>query len=145
MRFTDLVHAGQQLADVVNRELDKPLPRMYCPIAPHGVTVAEGMGAAPSSPLIVERSDAGVLVSPPPREVIEGACVIVVDDGVETGTVAREAAHVLAALQPGWLVLAVPVCPHEAIADLHHRYDQIIAVHKPLVRRALRWHYDHLA
>jgi putative phosphoribosyl transferase len=40
------------------------------------------------------------------------------------------------------LVLAVPVCPREALADLALRYDEVVAVARPLARRSLAWHYD---
>jgi predicted phosphoribosyltransferase len=37
------------------------------------------------------------------------------------------------------------VCPREAEAHLRHRYDRVIALERPLVRRSLRWHYDTFA
>ena len=65
-----------------------------------------------------------------------------IDDGVETGSVARAAAIALRELKPRRLVLAVPVCSREAMAGLARLYDEIIAVDRPLGRRALAWHYD---
>ena len=67
--------------------------------------------------------------------------LIVVDDGVETGTVARAAAATLRPLGPARLVLAVPVCSREAMSDLALRYDEILAPVTPMGRRALTWHY----
>ena len=58
--------------------------------------------------LPVTRSADGAVAEP--VEGIEGRLVIVVDDGVETGTVARAAAAALRPLGPARLVLAVPVC-----------------------------------
>ncbi len=70
-----------------------------------------------------------------------GRCVVVIDDGVETGTAARAAASALRESGVESLLLAVPVCPREALADLQHRYDQVVAVVRPLARRSLAWHY----
>ena len=68
--------------------------------------------------------------------------MVVIDDGVETGTVARAAASALRASGVARLVLAVPVCPQEAWAELERRYDLVVAVSKPTTRRELTWHYD---
>jgi len=117
-----------------------------CPVAPEGSDVLAGMDTSGCvvAPLHVDRSDEGVHVSAPTGVELSGACVVVVDAGVETGTVAREAAAALRQLEPAHLVLAVPVCPREVRADLQHRYDHIVAVVEPIARRALRWHYEGL-
>lgn len=143
MRFIDFQDAGKQLNRVLREELTVEAPVTWCPIVPNGAGVLAGMntGTDPVLPIVVERSDDGVVLAPPSPDEVAGRCVIVVDDGVETGTVARAAAAMLGALHPARIVLAVPVCPREAIADLQHRYDQIIAIDRPLVRRDLRWHY----
>ncbi|MBI1350114.1 MAG: hypothetical protein GC156_03250 [Actinomycetales bacterium] len=112
------------------------------PLIPNGVPVA--LGVRESLPLPVrglpaERSADGVRVLPP--EGLAGHCVVVLDDGVETGTAARAAASALREAGAAALVLAVPVCPREALADLQHRYDAVVAVVRPLARRALTWHY----
>jgi putative phosphoribosyl transferase len=67
--------------------------------------------------------------------------VVVVDDGVETGTAARAIAHALRTGNPARLVLAVPVCPRQEGGSLALLYDEVIAVVQPLARRSLRWHY----
>ena len=91
-------------------------------------------------PLRVERTSDGVRLLSPPE--VSGATVLVVDDGVETGTVARAVASPLREAGAAHLNLAVPVCPREAMADLAMRYDEVIAVVTPLVRRSLAWHFD---
>jgi predicted phosphoribosyltransferase len=143
MRFADFQDAGAHLDRALREELSAEGPLTWCPIEPNGVTVLAGMdtGRDLVLPITVERTESGVLLTPPSAKDVAGSCVIVVDDGVETGTVARAAAAMLKDLQPARIVLAVPVCPREVIADLQHRYDQIVAVDRPLVRRDLRWHY----
>ena len=70
--------------------------------------------------------------------------VVVIDDGVETGTAAAAAAEVLRDAGARRLTLAVPVCPRDAEVGLLDRYDDVVAVVRPLVRRSLRWHYETL-
>lgn len=151
-RFANLADAGRQLAAQVveqRAELDADAaatadaPLVVLAAIPNGVPVALPVAAALGAralALPVERSDAGPVVGPVPP--VEGASVLVVDDGVETGAVARAAAAAIRPLRPATLVLAVPVCPHEAMADLGQRYDRVIAVERPFGRRALGWHFD---
>lgn len=142
-RFNDFADAGRQLQDRLLQELDVPHPWVLCPIVPNGSAVLAGMAwdFDVVAPIRVDRSADGVEVHPLEHDALAGACVIVIDDGVETGTVARAVVPVIRAAEPSRLVLAVPVCPQEAVADLQHRYDQVVAVVKPFVRRDLRWHY----
>ena len=57
--------------------------------------------------------------------------VIVVDDGIATGTTAKVALQALRRRAPGKLILAVPVGSPDAIADLRGCADQIISLHIP--------------
>ena len=67
--------------------------------------------------------------------------MIVVDDGVETGTAARLVGAAAREAEVGRLVLAVPVCPRQAESGLRALYDDVVAIDRPLARRDLRWHY----
>ena len=89
--------------------------------------------------LPITRTDDGPIIGDLPE--VSGLVVLVIDDGVETGSVARAAAIALRDASPSRLILAVPVCSREAMAHLSHLYDQIIAVDMPLGRRSLAWHY----
>ena len=95
--------------------------------------------ALPVLPLAVERSDSGVQVPAVPD--LAGRTAVVVDDGVETGTVARAVVAPLREAGVARLVLAVPVCAHEALADLERRYDEVVTVVRPLEPRSLAGHY----
>ena len=66
--------------------------------------------------------------------------ILVVDDGVETGTRAREVASALEGAKARFL--AVPVCSREIEALLLSYYQEIFAVARPFVRRSLAWHYE---
>jgi predicted phosphoribosyltransferase len=142
--FTDLADGGRALAPLI-----EPL------LTPGTVVVSAGVGGLVTgaavadrlrvevTPLRTTRSEAGVTVEVP--LVVQGLRVVVVDDGVETGTAARAVAAALREAGAVHLVLAVPVCPREAEADLRTRFDGIVAVERPLVRRSLRWHYETFA
>lgn len=139
--FVNLTDAGARLVPAVSdaaRGLRDPL---VLAIIPNGVPVAEPVAAALGLPLVgvcIEREGEPHVTEVPG---VVGRHVIVVDDGVETGTAAR---LVGAALRSGGatrIVLAVPICPRQAEAGLSVLYDTIIALDRPLARRDLRWHY----
>jgi predicted phosphoribosyltransferase len=140
--FADLRDGGRALGPHVVAAMAGVSEPLLLACIPNGVPVALGIREtfdAPVRALPVERSDAGAVVAPVAD--LAGRNVIVVDDGVETGTVARAA--VLALLDSGVesVVLAVPVCAREAEASLQHRFDRIIAVVRPFVHRSLAGHY----
>lgn len=144
--------AGQLLAAKVLEEVDAIT---IAPIMPNGVPVAIGLleelrsqggPAVRLEPIQVERTHDGVRITEVPRS--RDSVVVVVDDGVETGTAALAAGRALrsdrgAGLgdQHLLLVLAVPVCPHQSMPDLTRIFDAVVAVHRPMGRRSLRWHY----
>ena len=141
-RFADLADAGRRLAPlVVAAGLDDPV---LLAIIPNGVPVAEPIAdelGATIIGVVLDRAGEPRVTELPD---IAGRAVVVVDDGVETGTAARLVGQAARAGHVASLVLAVPVCPREAQASLDAAYDQIIAIERPLVRRDLRWHYDDL-
>ena len=75
---------------------------------------------------------------------LTGADVVVVDDGVETGTAAFTIGSMLRQRGVRSLCLAVPVCPREMEPRLLGVYDRVIAAVRPLARRSLAWHYEAL-
>lgn len=66
-----------------------------------------------------------------PLPPLAGRCVIVVDDGLATGSTARAALRSLRAAQAAHLVLAVPVAPCSAAESLRAEADQVIIVATP--------------
>lgn len=144
-RFANLADAGNALAAHVADDLADAVdaPVVVLAAIPNGVPVALPVCAVlgvRAQALPVERSAAGPVIGSLPQ--LAGCRVVVVDDGVETGSVARAAAVAIREQAPVEIVLAVPVCPREAMADLTRRYDRIIALERPFGRRSLAWHYD---
>jgi putative phosphoribosyl transferase len=66
-----------------------------------------------------------------PLPPLAGRCVIVVDDGLATGSTARAALRSLRGAQAAHLVLAVPVAPCSAAESLRAEADQVIIVATP--------------
>lgn len=141
--FENLADGGARLAPLLAAAFASGSAPVLLAVLPNGVPVALGVRAAWAvevRALAASRSDDGVVVHADPS--LAGRDVVVIDDGVETGTVARAAAMALRAVDVASLTLAVPVCPREAQADLDQRYDRVVAVVRPLARRDLAWHYD---
>ena len=141
--FANLADAGRALAALVQMEFTDASDVIVLAAIPNGVPVALPVAAVlgvRATGLPIDRTGDGPVIGTLPDAA--DRVVIVIDDGVETGSVARAAAIALRELKPRRLVLAVPVCSREAMAGLARLYDEIIAVDGPLGRRALAWHYD---
>ena len=69
-----------------------------------------------------------------PRIPLSGQTALLVDDGIATGSTARAACQVVRAQGASRVVLAVPVAPPGALAELRKDADDVICVHevKPL-------------
>lgn len=72
---------------------------------------------------------------------IAGATVIVVDDGIATGTTMRAALKGLRQMQPKQLVVAVPVAPADTIASLAAEVDEVVCLEQPAFFHAIGNHY----
>lgn len=72
---------------------------------------------------------------------VEGATVIVVDDGIATGTTVRAALKALRRRNPARLVLAVPVAPSDTLAALRSEVDDIVCLAEPFPFHAIGLHY----
>lgn len=73
---------------------------------------------------------------------VRGATVIVVDDGIATGTTVRAALQALRRRQPARLVLAVPVGPRDTVAALRQEVDDLVCLAEPEPFHAIGLHYD---
>ncbi len=72
---------------------------------------------------------------------VAGATVIVVDDGVATGTTIRAAMKALRRRHPARLVLAVPVAPADTLYELQAEADEVICLAQPEPFHAIGLHY----
>jgi len=76
-----------------------------------------------------------------PQQPMESVTVIVVDDGMATGTTMKAALQALRRRRPARLIAAVPVAPRDTIADLRHLVDEVICLRSPEPFHAIGLHY----
>jgi len=72
---------------------------------------------------------------------VAGATVIVVDDGIATGTTVRAALKALRRQNPARIVLAVPVAPSDSLVELRGEADEIVCLVQPEPFHAVGLHY----
>lgn len=74
---------------------------------------------------------------------LRGRTVVLVDDGIATGTTVRAAILALRARQPRRVVLAVPVAPASELPALRRLVDDLVCLHAPEVFGAVsRFYFD---
>ncbi|MCW5633569.1 MAG: phosphoribosyltransferase [Rubrivivax sp.] len=74
---------------------------------------------------------------------VAGRAVVVVDDGIATGTTMRAALQALRRHHPRRLVVAVPVSSREAAARLRPEVDDWVCLAEPVPFEAVGRHYRH--
>ena len=77
---------------------------------------------------------------PPP--VIEDKCVILIDDGVATGSTAHAALHALRARNPARLIFATPVAAADTVQRLALDADELVVLDAPNIFFAVGEFYD---
>jgi putative phosphoribosyl transferase len=77
---------------------------------------------------------------PPPA--IEGATVIIVDDGLATGSTMRAAVRSVRQQRPARIVVAVPVGSTQACAGLRSEADEVVCPHEVPDFGAVGWYYQ---
>jgi putative phosphoribosyl transferase len=73
---------------------------------------------------------------------IAGRVVVVVDDGIATGSTARAACQIARAHGASLVILAVPVGPPESVEALRDASDQVICLHAPAMLCAVGQYYE---
>jgi predicted phosphoribosyltransferase len=78
-----------------------------------------------------------------PRPSIQGQIVILVDDGIATGSTMKAAVAALHAQHPARLVVAVPVAPPSTCEELGRAVDEFVCLAQPEFFRAVgEWYRD---
>jgi len=146
-KFGNLFDAGMELGSLLNQEhSDLISDSLIACVMPNGVPVALGIesvvGARNLLGIHLSRTTQSVILDPEFAEnfdvnLVAGKRVIVVDDGVETGTAAMVCGTWLTSLGVAELVLAVPICPRTAMNQLQ------FPLPPKLSRLRHRWVPDH--
>lgn len=143
--FVDASEAGKKLAATLVTEA-----QIILAVLPNGAHIAVEIARKLNLPIVgivPERNlDADVPVT---VDVSHVRCapdirVLVVDDAVETGTAARAVARALSQAGFEHVELAVPICPRDSEHDMLRDFDKVHAVVRPMMRRSLNWHYEHV-
>ena len=66
-----------------------------------------------------------------PYPSLKGKVVVIVDDGIATGSTASAAVKSVRAREPSAVVVAVPVAPAEAVAELSREADRVVCLETP--------------
>jgi putative phosphoribosyl transferase len=78
-----------------------------------------------------------------PAPELRGVTVILVDDGLATGSTMRAAIAALKKSEPGRIVVAVPVAPPSAVEELEKEVDEVVCVFTPEPFDGVgRWYQD---
>ena len=78
----------------------------------------------------LERRERAYRGGRPPLDV-RGLTVILIDDGIATGSSMRAAIRALRQLKPGRIVLAVPVAPASTCGQLRFEADELVCIETP--------------
>lgn len=89
----------------------------------------------------IERQEKGFRGSAPVPE-FSGRTLIVVDDGLATGSTMRAAVQALRQRHPARIVVAVPVAAAETVRRLRGEADSVVALSEPLDFHAVSMWYD---
>ena len=151
-KFENLFDAGIELGSLLREQhRDLITDALIACVMPNGVPVALGIesvvGARELFGIRLTRTCETVVLDPDfapsfDESQVKGKRVILVDDGVETGTAAMICGKWLTSLGVNELVLAVPVCPRTAMNQLQFHFTNIVSVQSPLGARSLAWHYQ---
>lgn len=106
------------------RVLDPPIVREY------RVSKEEVAGATALARRELGRREAVYRAGKPPLDV-KGRTVILVDDGLATGSTMRAALAALQPLLPSRVVVAVPVAPRSTVLSLERLADEVVCLATP--------------
>lgn len=73
---------------------------------------------------------------------IEGKTVVIVDDGIATGSTTRAAIASVRKMKPSRIILATPVAPKETLRELSTLVDQVVCLDTPQVFYAIGEFYE---
>lgn len=141
---------------LIVRKLGVPMNKEYAmgAIATGGVTVlshdvVDALGVSKEAIATVRHAEGEELMRrealyrgnrPPPT--VGGRTVIVVDDGLATGSTMHAAILALRQQEPAAIVAAVPVASSQACALIGHEADRVVCLATPLMFRAVGVWYD---
>ena len=116
--------------------------RVMNPEAEHSVSAAEVERVAARELGELERRERSYR-GDAPALVLEGRTVILVDDGLATGSTMRAAARAVRQRRPAWTCVAVPVGAPDSVEMLQAEVDEVVCPAQPIPFRAVGLWYRH--
>ncbi|MDO9486703.1 MAG: phosphoribosyltransferase family protein [Actinomycetota bacterium] len=104
-----------------------------------GAAVAAALRVA-CQPVAIVKSESSVATTDLPDTL--GRTVVIVDDGVESGSAARTIGREVRATGASKIILAVPVCPERLMEELAGVYDELVILHACTDAIGLDGHYQ---
>lgn len=77
-----------------------------------------------------------------PRPVVRGRMVVLVDDGIATGSTINAAVEAIRGENPKLIVLAVPVAPPNVLGEIGPKVDRVVCLHTPHALHGIGLWYD---
>jgi len=77
-----------------------------------------------------------------PFPALKDRCVILVDDGLATGSTMKAAVSAVREQEPAKIVVAVPVAPEKTVVKLRQTADDVICLHTPVEFLGIGGFYD---
>lgn len=144
LQMGEVLHAelGAPLDIIVAKKIGHPASGEYAigAVGPDGECVISG-GAAGVSPAYIlrERKRLGAAVDEKyvryrgdrPKPKLAGKTVIIVDDGIATGSTLIAAIRVIRKQKPAKIVVAVPVAPPDSLAKVRAEADAVVCLLVP--------------
>ncbi|MBD2258622.1 phosphoribosyltransferase [Pseudanabaena sp. FACHB-2040] len=90
----------------------------------------------------LQRRDRTYRPNKPPLD-IQGQAIILVDDGIATGSTLKAAISVLRQQQPQRIVVAVPVAPPSTVEELRQEVDEVVCLAQPDPLYSISLWYGH--
>jgi putative phosphoribosyl transferase len=145
---------GLPLDIIITKKIPHPMNEEYAigAVGPDGEYFVNAVAAAEIKPEYIEAQKAKLAVAVDekytryrgrrPKPDLHGKTVILIDDGIATGSTMLAAIHVLRKQKPKKIVIAVPVGPPDSIAMLAAEADEVICLMQPEMFFAIGAFYE---
>ncbi|MEW6035721.1 MAG: phosphoribosyltransferase family protein [Candidatus Micrarchaeota archaeon] len=159
LRIGQVLHErlGAPLDIIVTKKIPHPMSEEYAigAVGPGGEYFVDALASADVPPAYIEghrkRLEAAVeekyvrYRGRRPKPDFKGKTVIIVDDGIATGSTMLAAIHVVRKQQPAKVVVAVPVGPPDSVARIAREADETVCLLTPDLFFAIGQFYENFA
>ena len=145
LKMGEVLHKelGLPLDIIITKKIPHPMNEEYAigAVGPGGEFFINAVAAAEVKPEYIEAQKAKLFAAVDdryrsyrgnrPKPELKGKAVIIIDDGIATGSTVLAAIHVIRKQKPKRIVVAVPVGPPDSVAMLAGEADEVICLMQP--------------